>query len=272
MTDVIANPDVQALGKAVSRADQLLHVLEEAGLSPKALQGPIDDPTGRRELVIYWSNLFDPKPAEDNGQFYTLTEVAQLLGGDFHGPDQARKFFGGRMNQKCFQPSVVFDAEEVRAHKGTHVLVAAPRISVMGVHAKAAQFFLSKEDPWFGESNQRRAFTDAKIAEADWYWHTKEAVPSSTSVVWDQQLGMVWPPDFVPEANLSVYVYALHKLATGERLFRQLWVRVSSVSADGYRVGLHGYSDGLYVSRWSDDAGSDVGVAAARKAKWKLAA
>lgn len=261
--DVIANPDVQALGRAVSRAGQLLRVLEEAGLSQKALQGPIDDQDGRLELVIWWEDRFNPKPGFAS-DIYTMAEAARILDGDFHGPDQARKFFGGRMSQKCFR-DVAFDAEEVRTLKGTHVLVAVPRLSVMGIHAKAPQVFQSKDDPWFGASNQRRAFTDDKL-EPDWYWVRKETVPGGTSTHWEAQRGMVQAPDFVPEANLAVYAYAVHKLTTGEQMFSRVWVRTNSVTSAGGRVSLDGDADGLRVDGYGDSAGSNIGVAEARKA------
>ncbi len=130
------------------------------------------------------------------------------------------------------------------------------------VFAKAPQVFYSQTDPWYGERDQ--AFARAKI-EPGWYLVRKDEVPSSTSQRWEAQKATVEPPDFVPDANLAVYAYSLHYLATGERLFSRVWVRTNSVTADGSRVSLSASSGGLGVDYWRGSASGDVGVAAARK-------
>jgi hypothetical protein len=261
MAKAVAHPAVQSqsLAKALDRAAQLLRGLEELGLSDEAIQLPIDHLDKRRELVVCWQGLAHPASAESSASC-TLAEAAQIMGSNFHGPTDANKQFGIRMGQKVFR-SVPFSAEALRACKDTHVLVATPGMSIMDIHGKASQKFCSKSNPWHGVEAQK--FAQVKIVSG-WYLIRKEAVPSSTSKMWANQLAMVKSPDFVPEANLAVYAYVIHFLVTGERLFRTLWVRTNSVTAGGDRVSLYGDADGLHVTDWYDDAHSSIGVAEAR--------
>jgi hypothetical protein len=260
MTKVIAHPDSPSLAKAVATAAHLLRVLEEEGLSQTALQKPIDNLDFRRELVVWWETNANPASAGSTGGC-TLAEAAQIMGSNFHGPQHTNKYFGVRMGQKVFK-SVPFDAETLRAVADTHVLVAAPAVSVMDIRGKATDVFYSNRDPWYGLREQK--FAQAKI-EAGWYLVRKDEVPHSTSKRWSDQQTMVKSPDFVPEANLAAYAYAVHFLATGERMFSRVWTRTNSVAAEGGRVYLDGDADGLGVDDWNDGAGCDVGVASARK-------
>ena len=64
-----------------------------------------------------------------------------------------------------------------------------------------------------------------------------------------------------------VYTIIGHFLATGERLFEDIYVRCSDVDSVGYRVVVGGFgSNGLGVDgHWDDCRGGGVGVASARK-------
>lgn len=194
----------------------------------------------------------------------SLAEAALIMGSNFHGPAAVKKHFGITLGRNQQWKSVPFSADELHAVADTHVLVAAPAVSLMEVYGHASQAFYSKHNPWYGERRQRNAFSDAKI-EPGWYLIRKQEMPDSPRRNFAEQCGLVQPPDFVPEANLAAYAWVLHYLDSGERMFTRCWVRTASCTSKGLRVGLDDDVDGLIVSGWDDYAGGSVGVASARK-------
>lgn len=194
----------------------------------------------------------------------TPEEAAQIMGSNFHSVDQAEVQFGFRLSarQKRVLLNVPISANVLQAAKDTHVLVPGIPLSIMNIHAAASGEFYSRTNPWYGEPVQK--FAQAKI-KVGWYLIRKEAVPESTSKTWSEQQAMLTGDEFVPEANLAVYAAILHYQQTGERLFNRVWARTNSVTADGRRVDLGGYSSGLDLGYWGDDAYGFIGVASLRK-------
>ncbi|MGH7157353.1 MAG: hypothetical protein ACREGG_04570, partial [Candidatus Saccharimonadales bacterium] len=157
-----------------------------------------------------------------------MVKATQIMGNNFHGPAVVRKHLGINLGHDKRFKTVPFSAQELSAVAGTHVLVAVPAVSIMDIHTKAAQAFYSQSDPWYGERWQEFAYAEL---EPGWYLVRKDEVPDSTSKRWNEQAAMVAEPDFVPEANLAVYAWVLHYLATDERMFAHNWVRTNSVTA-----------------------------------------
>lgn len=211
----------------------------------------------------------------------TLNEAASIMDKkNFHGPTVVRKRLGINLRHRSFN-TVPFGADVLQAVAYSHVLVAVPSVSIMDLHAKRSELFLtrhglqrlafgSNRDPWYGEPLQRIAFSEAKT-EPGWYLLRKDHAWGSVSRDFPGQCVLVRPPDFVPEANLVVYAWILHYLATGERMFSRYWVRTHSQTAENDRhVRLRGDKGGLIISRWRDDAAGfgapqSVGIASARK-------
>lgn len=192
----------------------------------------------------------------------TLAEAAQIMVNNFHGPAAVTKHLGIKLGRSKQWQTVPFSSNELQAVADTHVLVAAPAVSIMDIHAVASHAFYSDRDPWYGES--RQTFAHEKC-QPGWYLVSVDEVPGSTNKRWDDQRDMVQQPDFVPVANVAAYAWVLHYMATGERMFARVWVRTDSVTADGSRVYLSGRVSGLGIYYWIDSAFSNIGVVSARK-------
>ena len=103
--------------------------------------------------------------------------------------------------------------------------------------------------------------------EAAWHLVRKTPVTNSTSKTWDEQQALLAKDEETPTARVMVYTIIGHFLATGERLFENIYVRCSDVDSRGNRVYVGGFdSDGLrVVSFWDGYRDSSIGLASARK-------
>lgn len=200
------------------------------------------------------------------GGYVTPKQAEAIMGDNFHGPDQAVELlsanFSSRQKRKLL--SVPLSADTLRSCSSTHVLVAAPNISVVDVYTRAPRIFDPEIRDTLLNVEQHEAFLEVRI-KAGWYLVRKDYVPDSLGKGWTAQMSMIKPPAFVPEANLAIYAYALHCLATGERMFPHLSVLTRSITAGGFRVALaHGAS--VYLGAfYSAGSGSYLGVAEAQK-------
>lgn len=250
----------QSLDKAVLTVGHLLRVLREEGLSDARLRGPIDDPDRRRMLVVAWEEIFASTP-DDSSSGCTLAEAALIMGSNFHGPAEAKKFFGGRWKAKAWQ-RVPFDAQELTVRKNDYVLLAVPHITLQDVSVKQPK---ECEGLQVLTSHYRPAIREP--VQPGWYLVRKEAEEDSYRLHFDQQRQLVRAPNFVADVNLAVYAWVLHYLASGEAMFSKGLVRTSSRTSNGI-ISLMKTDKGLQTIGWCDDGhkrGSKHGIASARR-------
>ena len=160
--------------------------------------------------------------------------------------------------------NVVHDAEaELRECKDTHILVAVFPMSILDIRGNVPsdQCLFCNQD-WYNKE------TFAKDhGEAAWRLVRKTPVTNSTSKTYDEQQALLAENEETPTARVMIYTIISHFLVTGERLFKNIYVRCSDVGPDGSRVCV-GYFDsyGLGVAYyWDGDRHDGIGVASARK-------
>ena len=256
MAQVIANPSpTQVLG----RANECLRRLLEAGLPFDALQLPITDAEARDRLVTYWSaGCYEPTTDQRLAR--------EIMGLSFFGVEEAVRHFGlkPKKAQLTTLGKIRFSEAILRECQDTHLLVGTFPLSILEIRAKVDRgLFCSYEDAWY---NNGEPFAKLRCLVA-WHLIRKTPVPNSTSKTWDEQQALLAENKETPQTNVMVYATIGHFLATGERLFPNLYVRCSDLDSGGPRVYLGRFdAHGLYVSYyWDVNRNGHIGLASARK-------
>jgi hypothetical protein len=121
---------------------------------------------------------------------------------------------------------------------------------------------LFRDQDWYETENFAK-HTD----QPSWCLIRKTPVKNSLDKTWsEQQLLLDHQTDEIPLSRQIIYTTVLHFLDTGERLFRNSYVRTSDVDSDGDHVNVGFFGEGgFYINGWSDiDQFSSLGVASAR--------
>lgn len=187
----------------------------------------------------------------------------EIMGKNYFGIEEAIKHFGVNptKQQLAYLAEVPFSEETLVASKDTHVLVAVFPLSLLGVRgiAKKSNQTLFYNQGWY----DKQAFAKDK-GEVGWQLVRKVPVANSTS---NEQQALLSQDEETPTARIVVYTMIGHFLATGERLFENLYVLCVDLGSDGCRVRVGRFNaDGLDVYGWSDGGRRDgIGVASARK-------
>lgn len=268
--------DVQ-FEKQLGQLATFVRVMRQAGLPiESALQMPIDDPEMRERLVRAWiagvpENGASPVAIVSYQPSPSQIRAREIMGKNYLGIEEAVRHFGAAYTEEQLTTlaEIPFSEAVLEECKDTHILVAGFPMSILDVRAKAPskkpKTFYSYKDAWY--NNQ--AFAKDEKVEVRWYLIRKEMVANSTSKNFDEQKALLSGCDEVPRACDLVYAVVLYFMATGERLFPNLYVRTASVSSGGDRV-LVGYfdSDGLGVYLiWDDFRSGFLGLASARKSE-----
>lgn len=239
-----------------------VRVMRQAGLPiEKALQMPIDDPEMRERLVRFWnSDGYEPtttqKLARTALPFFAIPVF---------GIEEAVQHFGVKPTraQLLALAEIPFTEAELRECKDTHILVAVFPMSIIEIRGKVSggQRLFYNQD-WYSKVSFAK-----DRGEAAWHLVRKTPVANSTLKNWDEQQALLAKNEETPTARVMVYTIIGHFLATGERLFEDIYVRCSDVDSHGDRVYV-GYFDslGLLVNRFcSSEHCAFIGVASARK-------
>ena len=139
---------------------------------------------------------------------------------------------------------IPFSEVVLEESKNTHVLVAVFPLSILEIRDKVERnLFFNHEDAWY--NNQSFA---KKIDKVSWQLVRKIPVDNSISKDWYKQRLLLGQDDEVPNANVMVYTIIGHFLATGERLFENIYVHCLDVDSDGYRVSVGNFAlNGLVI-------------------------
>ena len=200
----------------------------------------------------------------------TWLSAREIMGQNFFGIEEAIKHFGinPSKQQLAALAEVPFSEEILAACKNTHVLVAIFPLSILDIRDRVVKITLPNEQRLLANQDwyNKRAFAK-DCGEIGWHLIRKTAVSDSTNKNWAEQQGLLTQDEETPNACVMVYTIVGHCLATGEQLFKGLYVRTSSVDSDGAHVDV-GYfpSDGLLLNYgWDADRRSSLGLASSRK-------
>lgn len=193
------------------------------------------------------------------------TSARTIMGKNFFGIEEAIKYFGinpSRRQLTCLA-EIPWSEEVLTSCKDTHVLVAVLPISILEIRNKVEDnLFYSHADAWY--NNQ--AFAKDR-GETGWQLVRKTPVDKSTNKKWADQQALLTTDEETPKAQVMTYTIIGHFLATGERLFENIYVRCIDLDSDGSRVRVGDFAaEGLGVNDWSDGLrDDDIGLSSARK-------
>jgi len=241
---------------SVHKEHEVLLKLEAAGLNDKLAQKVIDSKGNdlAAKVVRLIQNMgFEPQASHK--------EARSIMGKNFFGVEEAIKHFGVNPSKQQFAylAEVPFTEKVLKSVKDTHVLVAVFPMSILDIRGKVEHnLFYGHDDAWYN----KQAFAQDK-GEIGWQLVRKEPITDSTNKTWNEQQAFLFKTEETPKAQVVVYCVIGHFLATGERLFENIFVRCSDLdSIGGHRVD----AGGLSVSHYCDDGRLGyIGLSAAKK-------
>jgi hypothetical protein len=190
-------------------------------------------------------------------------DTMKIMRHNFFGVEETIKHFGFSPTPQ--QLTIPFSEAVLEQLKNSHILIAVFPLSILDIRARVErELFCNHEGAWY--DNQLFAEEHNEIG---WQLIQKTPTDNSISKNWQEQLRLITKDDEVPTAQAMAYTIIGHYLATGERLFEDIYVRTSSMPLDGYHI-IVGYFDtkgpGLRVNLWPDNAREhDIGLAVSRK-------
>lgn len=241
------------------QGNEFLNKLEAVGLTGALAQKVIDskdNELGIKVVRLIENGGFEPSTSQ--------TRAREIMGRNFFGVEEAIKHFGVNPSrqQLALLAEVPYSEEALAASKDTHVLVAVFPLSLLDVRGKVADKSLFYSQDWYN----RQAFAKER-GEVGWQLVRKTPIADSTNKTWNEQQALLSSDEETPTAQVMVYTIIGHYLATGERLFENIYVRTSSLDSDGFRVDVGVFdAGGLDVDIWDDSFRvSDIGLSSARK-------
>ncbi len=217
------------------------------------------DPDFLQDLALFARNGgYQPSASQKRAR--------RIMGSNFFGVEEAMRHFGVKPSkqQLASLTEIPFALEVLIANKDTHVLVAVFPLSILDVRSKVSASNLFYNQDWYN----RERFAKTK-GELGWRLIRKKPVANSTNKTWREQQVLLSQDEETPKAQVVVYTTIGHFLATGERLFEEVYVRCSDLDSNGPHVHvLVGVFDagGLYVNYHRDnDRNSFLGASSARK-------
>ncbi len=195
-------------------------------------------------------------------------DARQLLGLDFISPEEIIAARGLRYSEEQ-----IADLYRTLPGRGTlewlqsngYTLVAGPphEVSLVNIHSRF--LFAGNGGDW--RTNARESFARDEKVSCRWYMLRKEWVPDSTGKMWSEQVPLLQSDETVPTAIEILWGLTSHKAVRQTYLISDMFLRTSSLDADGDHVYVaRGNEDGFSISGWSDNERSDrLGLACARE-------
>ncbi len=245
---------------SVYKEHEVLLKLEAAGLNDELAQKVIDskgNDLAAKVVRLIRSGWFEPSTSHK--------QARAIMGKNLFGVEEAIKHFGVNPSkqQLAYLAEVPFTEEVLSSCKDTHVLVAVFPMSILDIRGKVEhKLFYSHDDAWYNEW----AFARDK-GEVGWHLVRKVPVADSTKKTWNEQQALLSKDEETPKAQVMVYTIIGHFLASGERLFENIYIRCSDLlDSECHRVyvGHFGATDFEVGSFW-DVHHSHIGLSAARK-------
>ena len=243
---------------SVHKEHELLLKLETAGLNDEDAQRVID--SEGNDLATKVVGLIQ------NGGFEPTTSMKcarEIMGKNFFGVEEAIKYFGVNptSRQLAALSEIPFSEAVLEELKDTHILVAVFPLSVLEIRGKVDSK-LFYDQSWYNKESFAK-----ERGEVCWRLVRKTIVDNSTNKTWSEQQSLIGKDEEIPSARVMTYAIIGHYLATGERLFGNIYRRTSSLDSDGYHVSVGRFDQhGLHVYYyWDDGRDGGVGLASVRK-------
>jgi len=241
------------------QGNEVLNRLEAAGFNFDLAQKVIDskdNDLATKVVRLIQNGGFEPSTNQKRAR--------EIMGDNMFGVEQAIAHFGinPSRQQIAALAEIPFSEATLEACKKTHVLVAVFPLSILEIRSKVLDQRLFYKQDWYNKETFAKDRGDVK-----WALIRKTPVENSTSKDWQEQQALLSDKDETPTARVMVYTIIGHFLATGERLFENVYVRCSDVDSDGYRVYVGVFdAEGLVVnSDWDVIRYGLLGLASARK-------
>ncbi len=204
------------------------------------------------------------------GSITSRKQARAIMGTNFFGLQEAIQHFGvsPSRRQLAALSEVPFTEATLTECKDTHILVAVFPLSILDIRGKVGTKLFYDRD-W----RNKDAFVRGRgKGVANWHLVRKTPVANSTSKTWDEQQALLAANEYVPTACTMTHTIIGHFLATGVRLFENIWVRCSDLVWNIWnnrRVSVGGFgADGLDFDSYLGDCRgrvSIIGVSVARK-------
>ena len=243
---------------SVHKEHEVLLKLEAVGLNDELAQRVIDSKDNDLAAKVV-------KLIQNGGYEATTSQkrAREIVGKNFFGVEEAIEYFGVNptKQQLAVLAEIPFSEAVLQECKDTHVLVAVFPLSILEIRGKMTSK-LFYDQSWYNKESFAK-----DCGDVNWQLVRKTPVSDSTSKSWDEQQALLAKDEETPTARIVVYTTIGLFLATGERLFEQIYVRCLDIVSDGCRVDVGGFgSSGLDVGRYSGGYRYDsVGLAVSRK-------
>lgn len=264
----IAHLDTTALDTAA----KFFRTMQKAGAD---FTGPMQSVAQRRNLTAYLQ-MGCPK-IDSNGEIVTPTLpdgedlVRLILDDDFLSSEDVAKAYGWSYtdDQLAHFTETLPDFETLMwLRSNGYMLVATPPTdtNLLQVRDFDNQLFYSKSKGWYAEGKEKFARDDV-VKAGEWLMVRKEPYPDSRRKNWDEQKNLLTEVEHVPNAPEVSYAITAYFKVRGVYLLKGVYVRTSSVDADGDRVFVGRFdADGLSVGNdWGDGRRGIFGVSSYRK-------
>ncbi|MEJ0053397.1 MAG: hypothetical protein WDN10_01545 [bacterium] len=195
---------------------------------------------------------------------YTLAR--SILGGDFITAEEIM----------AKRPDIAYSAQQIEAladsippvetlnalkAAGYALMPHSPQmLALLAIRALKPKLFSSKTGGWYEQAR----FAQSDLTGSGWFAHKKTEVTGSTSKTWGEQTLLPSNTERVPNAAETSWFITVFFEVRGVWLFKSLYVRTSSLDADGNHVYVGVDSESVNVSPyWDSYRVSDLGLAAA---------
>lgn len=141
------------------------------------------------------------------------------------------------------------------------ITIDFPGLSLLEIYKDNKDIWHPGND-WFKDGN----FSKEKVPAGKWEV-SLEPVENSTDKTWAEQQSLIPPKGYVPPAAVLVYAICEYYKQKDKHALSDLWLRTSSLDADGYHVYVGVRSECVNVySSWDSRRDSYLGLASA----WKV--
>jgi len=207
---------------------------------------------------------------------FTLPEGEELarliLGDDFISVEEIVKAYGFQYTDAQLEHlarTLPTDMDTLQSTKADDcMLIPGPPsdMTLLGVRDLDNQLFCSKTGGWYSKDKEKFARTDL-VKAGQWLIIRKSPIANSKSKNWDEQQDMIESGNRVPNAPEMSYAVTVYYKVRNVYLLGNVYVRTSSVDADGHHVSVGDFDSGdlRVCNYWHGTRDSDVGVSSARE-------
>lgn len=243
---------------------KLVRLTEKEGVEWSHWQLPIDNIAARLNFVEYL-RMGCPK-VNENGEIITNqpldnSKLAHLiLHEDFITPEKMADAYGFSYSNeqlKCFEETLPNRWILQRLQTNGFMLIARPpkEMSLLDIQYLDENLFYLKTRRWYADKSQRFLSKD-RVSAGGWLAIRKGEIPNSFSKTWDEQQNLIAEDESVPNAPTIAFAVTAYYKVRGIYLFRDKYVRTSSVSIDGNNVVIGCFDKrGLDIQRHSSNSG-----------------